>query len=155
MAWGHLPVQGLCFWDLLPVGPDSICFFFLKGVLNSSSGCPGGKVGGYHSSFPNPSALWANGNLFMGFFLDGLWGLRKGLCDPICGPRSSSFRDRLFCCPIAGARALCWVETMSERSLSPSTGPCVTPPPWVLQLFSQALIRHEGHLLAFQKVIWF
>lgn len=46
---------------------------------------------------------------------------------------------------------LCWVETMSERSLSPSTGPCVTLSPWVLQHFSQVPLRHENYLLYFSE----
>lgn len=38
-------------------------------------------------------------------------------------------------------------------SVSPS-GPCETLPPWVLQLFPQAPVRHESHLL-FRKSFGF
>lgn len=69
--------------------------FLLRDILNSSSGCPRGKMG-VIAPFQIPQLPWANGNLFLGYFLVGLWSLGKGLCDAICGPRSSGFCSRLF-----------------------------------------------------------
>lgn len=37
-------------------------------------------------------------------------------------------------------------DHVREVFVSPSTSPCVTLAPWVLQLFSQVPVRHESHL---------